>query len=133
MDDDLWTSFYLRSSRADRYVGMLPVYLNRFLNASNRQVRISHQYAVKAVEKHRLAPSLLSQMTLALRHGDVFHDRERHLTFVYYSTDHARWFQLTIKCCSEKRHLFVATFHGLGSDDVKRLRKRYHQVWPLER
>lgn len=133
MSTDPWMSFYLRADRTELYVGMLPVYLNQFLKASDRQVRISHPYAAKAVEKHKIEPSLLAQMPLTLRYGEVFFDRERHLTFVYFSSDLERWFQLTVKCCTEKRHLFVATFHGLGRDDVKRIRKRFERVWPLQR
>lgn len=133
MNDDTWTSFYLRRPQDTRYVGMLPVYLNRFLEASNRRVAIAHEYAAKAVEKHGLEPVLLGQMPACLRHGEVFHDREKHLTFVHYSDDVARWFQLTIKCCNQRKQLFVVTFHGLGVDDVRRLRRRYQKVWPLER
>jgi len=131
MDVTDWQRFLQSGQRSERLVGRLPAYLNGFLMASSRDVRMGHEYAVKAIEKHGLEVAHLPIIGLALKDGEVLHDRVRHLTFLYWSPDFSRWFQVTIKCCTERRRLFVTTFHGLGADDVKRKRKRYQTVWPI--
>lgn len=131
MDVETWTKFYLRGQRTLRSVGSIPAYLNGFLEASSREVMIAHEYAVKAVEKHGLAIDHLPLIEAIIAEGEVYFDRERHLTFLYWSGELERWFQVTIKCCNEKRELYVVTFHGLGADDVTRKRKRFEKVWPL--
>ncbi|KQW79745.1 hypothetical protein [Brevundimonas sp. Root1279] len=93
---------------------------------------MAHEYARKALDKHGLEVPHLEIVGIAIRNGEAFHDRARHMTFLYWSEQFQRWFQLTVKCCAERRRLFVVTFHALGSDDVKRKRKRFQRVWPLE-
>lgn len=126
-----WERF-LRSGRGtDKYVCVLSAYLNGYVQASSREIRISHEYVKKAVEKHGLGPEHLPILPLAIRHGEAAHDRARHLTFLYWSPEFSRWFQVTVKCCFERRQLFVTTFHGLSPGDVARRRKRYETVWPI--
>jgi hypothetical protein len=103
------------------------------MNASSREIRIGHDYALKAIEKHGLEAQHLPLMAEAVRDGEAYFDRERHITFLYFAGSAGRWFQLTVKCCTERRKLFVVTFHGLGTDDVKRKRRRYQRVWPVDK
>ncbi|WP_426041493.1 hypothetical protein [Brevundimonas sp. TWP2-3-4b1] len=112
-------------------MGRLSAYLNGYLKASDRQVRIGHDYVAKAIEKHGLTIEHFPVMAEALANGEAYHDRPRHLTFLYFSSGHQRWFQLTVKCCTEKRRLFVTTFHGMAPDDIERKRRRYQVVWPV--
>ena len=126
-----WDSFLRDGAGTERVVGNLSAYLNGILMASSRQVRIGQEYAVKAVEKHRLDVAHFEFLPSAIREGEALRDRERHLTFLHYEASISRWFQVTVKCCNEKRHLYVVTFHGLGIDDVRRKRARHPKVWPL--
>jgi hypothetical protein len=128
----VWENFIASGKGGERRVCSLSAYLNGYLNAVSREVRIGHEYALKALEKHGLEVQHLPLIERAIREGEVAHDRPRCLTFLYWSAEYGRWFQATVKCCSEKRALYVTTFHGLGPDDVARRRKRYVTVWPLK-
>lgn len=127
-----WQRFLDRGEGGERIVCSIPAFLNGYLNASSREVRIGHAYALKAIEKHGLEVAHLALIAEAIRSGEAAQDRPRHLTFLYWSPQYERWFQVTIKCCTERRALYVTTFHGLGSDDVARRRKRYETVWPFK-
>ncbi|ADK99369.1 hypothetical protein [Brevundimonas subvibrioides] len=126
-----WQRFLQSGQRSERPIGRISAYLNGYLEASDRQVRVGHEYVRKAIEKHGLTIEHLPVMAEALAAGEVYHDRGRDLTFVHFSAEHQRWFQLTIKCCTERRRLYVKTFHGLAIGDVLRKRKLYQVVWPI--
>lgn len=127
-----WQRFLESGRRSERSVGRLSAYLNGFLLATDREIRMGHEYALKAVDKHGLEVGHLALVPTVISSGEAYFDRPKHVTFLYYSSAWKRWFQVTIKCCTERRRLFVTTFHGLGADDVKRKRRRYQRVWPLE-
>lgn len=127
-----WKRFLQSGQRSERSVGRLSAYLNGFLLATDREIRMGHEYAMKAVEKHGLSTLHLPLVPVVIGAGEAFFDRPKHVTFIHYSTEFGRWFQVTVKCCTERRRLFVTTFRGLGADDVRRKRRRYQRVWPLE-
>lgn len=132
MDVTEWQRFLQSGQRSERSVGKLSAYLNGYLGAASRDVRMSHEYALKAIEKHGLEVCHLPLVASAIHEGEALFDRARHVTFLYHSPAFARWFQVTVKCCSERKRLFVVTFHGLGGDDVQRKRRRYQVVWPIK-
>lgn len=131
MDVSDWDRFVKRGQRENRYVAHLPAYLNGWLKASSHEIHIAHEYAVKAIIKHGLSIEHLPMVTETIKHGEAIYDRERHMTFLYLSPSFDRWFQVTIKCCSEKRRLFVVTFHGMSPGDITRKRKKFQTVWPI--
>ena len=131
MDVSDWDRFVKRGQREVKYVAHLPAYLNGLMLASSHQIHIAHEYAVKAIIKHGLSIEHLPLISETLRNGEAIYDRPKHLTFFYLSPEFDRWFQVTIKCCSERRQLFVTTFHGMSPSDITRKRKKFQQVWPL--
>lgn len=126
-----WDRFLKSGQRAEKFVGLISAYLDGYLKASSREVRIAHAYALKAVEKHGLESRHLAFIGDIISSGEAYLDRERHITFLHLVESEARWFQVTIKCCSEQRRLFVTTFHAMGADDITRKRRRYNRIWPV--
>ncbi len=93
---------------------------------------MSHEYVIKAIEKHGLTLDHMPMVGATLRFGEAIHDRERCLTFFHFSDTYQRWFQVTVKCCTERRRLFVSTFHGMSASDITRKRKKFQTVWPIK-
>lgn len=109
-----------------RRVGRLTEELRHALRASNSSVYISHDYAVKAIAKHRLQPDHFPMIELAILYGRVIHDREPDLTFFYYDTAvFGTWFKVAVKRTPCGSEVYVKTFHKITPQEVARICRKH--------
>lgn len=115
-----------------RDVGLLAPELVVVLDAQTNVVRISGLYARKNLNKPNVEWADFALMPQVLQYGGAFGDKDRHMTFIYEhqsNLDVPKYWKLTIKTDAKRTALFVATFHRVGIDDVRRRRR----LWPLLR
>jgi len=93
------------------------------LGASSERVYLHHDYARKAVEKHRLGPEHFPLIFDTVEYGRALADREAHITFLHETA--LGWFQVTVKRAMESRRIYVATFYRTSAAEVVRKTKRY--------
>lgn len=131
MTEDEWVEFVITGRQVVASVGRLEPGLCSRLGASTNLVRLRHDYARKMVDKHQYEPHRLPMMEQALQFGRVISDRRWHLSFFHYDEIvFGGWNQLTIKSAERGSELWVATFHPISVDEVRRLCKRFPIIRP---
>lgn len=110
---------------AGKEIAFAPVSLEiaSHLGAPSTQVWIHHDYALKAVQKHRLEPRHFSLIFETLEYGRVLDDKPRHATFLHLTED--GWLQVTIKRAEDSLRLYVATVYKTNAKEVARKSRRY--------
>ena len=123
-----WERYLKEGGAAEIGVAQLSPELTAHLGASSRTVYLGHEYAVKSATKHRVPPEHFPVIFDTVEFGTALADRPAQITFIHRDQLYAgRWFQVSVKCCFEQRHIFIKTFHRLRDRDMERL-LRSHPV-----
>lgn len=89
-----------------------------YLGAISDKLYLDPLYARKAAEKHGLSPAHFNVIWAAVENGIAIADRERHVSFYLFDEAARRWFQVSIKCASDTKKLYLATFHRITERKV---------------
>lgn len=111
----------------------MPGNLGAYIGAISSEVLIERQYAVKIMERHRLAHSDFGLIQVAISEGWCVLNRERTaLEFMYEDgRKPSVAFLLALKSAMDGREVWVRTFHRMDPKAIRsRLRRgeilRYH-------
>jgi len=104
-------------------IAVLPGDLGAYIGAISSEVLIERQYAVKIMERHRLAHSDFGLIQVAISEGWCVLNRARAaLEFLYEDSRKPNLaFLLALKSAEEGREVWVRTFHRM---DPKAIRSR---------
>ena len=118
-----WKLFLETGAGKEIAIAQLSRKMTAHLGASSEKVYLHHDYAVKAVVKHRLGPEHFPLIFDTVEYGRALADRDAHITFLHDSA--LGWFQVTVKRAMESRRIYVATFYKTNVVEVARKTKRY--------
>src|ERR1700733_10513056 len=110
MTEEEWFDFITTGTPQIVTVARLSVELCAFLHCSSNRVQMGHDYALKGMHKHQLAPHHFRALTWAIETGAAIQDHPDSLTF-YWSDRIYGLFHTTIKTKLGHSELWVATFH----------------------
>ena len=118
-----WLGFLEQGAGKEIAIAQLPKAIMRHLGAKSDHVFLHHDYAVKAVERHKTWPAHFSYIFDAIEFGTPLADRPLHVTFLWLSPD--GWFQVTVKRAFESRRVYVATFYKTNAREARRKMRKY--------
>lgn len=119
-----WLGFLEQGEGKEIPIAQLSKAITSHLGAKSTFVYFHHAYAVKAVEKHNIAPIEFSLIFDTIEFGVPLADRLLHVTFVWKAPTE-EWFQVTVKRAFESRRVYVSTFYKLRERDARSKLRRY--------
>jgi hypothetical protein len=119
-----WHGFLQQGAGKEIAIAQLSLTMTNHLGALSDRVYLHHDYATKAVEKHKIWVGDLSLIFEAIDYGTAIADRPLHITFLWDSRQKG-WFQVTVKRAFESRRVYICTFYKTSLKEVNRKVKRY--------
>jgi hypothetical protein len=112
MTEEEWFTFVASGIPEIVSVARLPPDLCRKIGSHTSLIRMRHEYALRAAQKHRLRAAHFPMLPIVIDLGRVICDRPGHLTFYFYeNVVFGGWLAATIKTIRTGTELWVATFH----------------------
>ena len=119
-----WHGFLQQGAGKEIAIAQLSPAMTSHLGATSDRVYLHHEYAVKAVEKHKIWVGDLALIFETVDYGIAIADRPLHITFLWDSKQKG-WFQVTIKRAFDSRRVYVCTFYKTNAKEAARKLKRY--------
>jgi hypothetical protein len=129
MTEEEWFNFVASGEPEVVSVARLPPDLCRAIGSYTSLIRMRHDYALKAAQKHRLRAAHFPMLPIIIDLGRVICDRQSHLSFYFYeNVVFGGWLAATIKASRQGTELWVATFHVASPAEAKRMVKKYGTI-----